>query len=222
MITLKDTGLFHEVEPLEIQKMMKCSGAVTKEYKTGDYIFREEDMPQFLYLILEGEVSIVKDFATGRQDILYVAGAGEVFGEDFFCPEQKPYWFNAVANEKSIILLFPWKFFFGFCSNACEHHQQLIRNMLEIMAVRSFDMTKKAHILSSTTLREKISVWLLESMKDGVVDTGMNREQMAAYLGVTRPSLSRELMKMQKEGIIEIDKGRIVICDEERLYSPVE
>ena len=109
MITLKDTGLFHEVEPFEIQKMMKCSGAVTKEYKTGDYIFREEDMPQFLYLILEGEVSIVKDFATGRQDILYVAGAGEVFGEDFFCPEQKPYWFNAVANEKSIILLFPWK-----------------------------------------------------------------------------------------------------------------
>lgn len=143
MISLKDTGLFRKVTPAEIQKMMKCSGAVTKE-------------------------------------------------------------FNAVANTQTMILLLPWRFFFGFCSNACEHHQQLIRNMLEIMAVRNFDMTKKAHILSSTTLREKISVWLLETMEDGVADTGMNREQMAAYLGVTRPSLSREMMKMQKEGIFQI------------------
>lgn len=222
MISLKDTGLFRDISQVEIQKMMKCSGAVTKEFGTREYVFREEDTPRYLYLILEGEISIVKDFTSGRQDILYVAGAGEVFGEDFFCPEQKPYWFNAVTNTKTILLMLPWKFFFGFCSNACEHHQQLIRNMLEIMAVRNFDMTKKAHILSSTTLREKISVWLLETMKDGVVDTGMNREKMAAYLGVTRPSLSREMMKMQKEGIIDIDKGRIVIRDEEKLYRCVE
>jgi len=219
MISLKDTGLFCEIEPEEIEKMMKCSGAVTKEYMAGDYIFREEDIPQFLYLVLEGEVSIVKDFTSGRQDILYVAGTGDVFGEDFFGPEQKPYWFNAVTTAKTIVLLLPWKFFYGFCRNACEHHQQLIRNMLEIMAVRNFDMTKKAHILSSTTLREKISVWLLETMKDGVVDTGMNREQMAAYLGVTRPSLSREMMKMQKEGIISIEKGKIYICDQDKLYG---
>lgn len=222
MISLKDTGLFRKVAPAEIQKMMKCSGAVTKEYKAGDYIFREEDMPQFLYLILEGEVSIVKDFNSGRQDILYVAGIGDVFGEDFFGPEQKPYWFNAVANTKTMILLLPWRFFFGFCSNACEHHQQLIRNMLEIMAVRNFDMTKKAHILSSTTLREKISVWLLETMEDGVADTGMNREQMAAYLGVTRPSLSREMMKMQKEGIISVKKGKIFVSDRDKLYGCME
>ena len=219
MISLKNTGLFREVTPTEIQKMMKCAGAVTKEYQTGEYIFREEDIPQFLYLILEGEVSIVKDFTSGRQDILYMAGTGEVFGENFFNPEEKPYWFNAVANEKSMILLLPWKFFFGFCSNACEHHQQLIRNMLEIMAVRSFDMTKKAHILSSTTLREKIAVWLLENMENGSVDTGMNREEMASYLGVTRPSLSREMMKMQREGIIEVEKGRIVICDMDKLNN---
>ena len=80
-------------------------------------------------------------------------------------------------------------------------------------------MTKKAHILSSTTLREKIAVWLLENMENGSVDTGMNREEMASYLGVTRPSLSREMMKMQREGIIEVEKGRIVICDMDKLNN---
>ncbi len=219
MISLIETGLFRNISQSDIEKMMKCTGAVTKEYETGDYIFREEDTPQYLYLILEGEVSVVKDFMSGRQDILYVAESGEVFGEDFFEPEQRPYWFDAVANTKTVLLLLPWKFLFGFCSNACEHHQQIIRNMLEIMAVKSFNMTKKAHILSSTTLREKISVWLLESMEAGQVDTRMNREQMAAYLGVARPSLSRELMKMQKEGIIDIDQKRIRIRDKDKLYK---
>lgn len=219
MIPLIETGLFRDISQSNIEKMMKCTGAITKGYKTSDYIFREEDIPQYLYLILEGEVSVVKDFASGRQDILYVAGVGEVFGEDFFGPEQKPYWFDAVANTDTILLLLPWKFFFDFCSNACDHHQQIIRNMLELMAVKNFNMTKKAHILSSTTLREKISVWLLETMNDGQVNTKMNREQMSAYLGVTRPSLSRELMKMQKEGIISIDRNRIQIVDINKLYE---
>lgn len=217
MISLIETKLFQQVTQEEISRMMRCSKAVTKEFKAGDYIFREEDIPRFLYLILDGEVSVVKDFASGRQDILYVAETGEVFGEDFFGPEQKPYWFNAVANKKTTALLLPWEFFFGFCSNACEHHQQLIKNMLEILAEKNFDMTRKAHILSSTTLREKIAVWLLESMNGDVVTTNMNREQMASYLGVTRPSLSRELMKMQKEKMIDISKGRICILDMEKL-----
>lgn len=219
MIPLIETRLFRDIDQPGIEKMMKCTVGITKGYKAGDYIFREEDIPQYLYLVLEGEISVVKDFASGRQDILYVAGLGEVFGEDFFGPEQKPYWFNAVANVDTILLLLPWNFFFGFCSNACEHHQQIVRNMLEIMAVRNFNLVKKAHILSSTTLREKISVWLLESMKNGQVETKMNREQMAAYLGVTRPSLSRELMKMQKEGIIDIDRKRIRITAQDKLYE---
>lgn len=217
MLELKDTELFRNVSQESMIRMMKCSGAVTKEFRAGDYIFREEDRPQYLYLILEGKVSVVKDFASGRQDILYVAVQGDVFGEDFFQPERTKYWFDAIAQEKTIALLLPWRFFFEFCSNACEHHQRVNQNMLEILSAKNFYMTKKAHILSSTTLREKISVWLLENMVEGTVTLDMNREQMAAYLGVTRPSLSRELMKMQKEGILSVNRDRITVLDAELL-----
>lgn len=219
MISLIETRLFGKISQQEVEKMVRCSKSVTKEYEPGDYIFREEDNPRFLYLILDGEVSVVKDFASGRQDILYVAGIGDVFGEDFFGAQQKPYWFDAVANRRTTLLLLPWEFFFGFCSNACEHHQQLIKNMLEILAGKNFEMTRKAHILSSTTLREKIAVWLFETAKGDVMHTKMNREQMAAYLGVTRPSLSRELMKMQNEGMIDIAKGSICILDRDKLAA---
>lgn len=45
----------------------------------------------------------------------------------------------------------------------------------------------------------------------------MNREELADYLGTTRPSLSRELMKMQQEHLIETEKNIIKIVDRDAL-----
>ena len=40
---------------------------------------------------------------------------------------------------------------------------------------------------------------------------------MADYLNITRPSLSRELGKMQEEGIIEFGRRQILVKDQEKL-----
>ena len=94
----------------------------------------------------------------------------------------------------------------------------ITRNMLEIQAEKNFVMTRKLHLLSGTTLRERIALWLMEQARDSsVVKPNMNREELADYLGTTRPSLSRELMKMQQENLIEVAKGRIVVKDREEL-----
>lgn len=45
----------------------------------------------------------------------------------------------------------------------------------------------------------------------------MNREQMADYLSVTRPSLSREISAMAQEGIIAVDGSLLRVLDQERL-----
>jgi Mn-dependent DtxR family transcriptional regulator len=41
----------------------------------------------------------------------------------------------------------------------------------------------------------------------------MNREEWAERLGVQRPSLSRELIRMKEEGIINYDRCNIWIND---------
>lgn len=61
-------------------------------------------------------------------------------------------------------------------------------------------------------------MWLLdEAGEDDVVRMEMNREELADYLGVARPSLSRTLMKMQNEGIIEVGKKTIRILQREKI-----
>ena len=96
----------------------------------------------------------------------------------------------------------------------------ITRNMLEIQSEKNFSMTRKLHLLAGTTLKERIALWLLDqASENGVVRLIMNREELADYLGTTRPSLSRELMKMQQEGFITVEKNVIRISDRRALEA---
>lgn len=214
--------LFRDISKEEIEKMFRCSKTAERFFEEGSYIFRQGETPKNLFLVLEGTVMISKDFASGKRDVLFMVGQGDVFGEMFLFADTKAYWYDAIAQGRVKVLEIPWQFFYCFCSNACEHHRMITRNMLEIQSEKNFTMTRKLHLLSGTTLRERIALWLLEQTDDDGVGTdtvrlAMNREELADYLGTTRPSLSRELMKMQQEQLIEADKNTIRIVNRDAL-----
>lgn len=202
--------------------MFACSKTREREFGDESYIFRQGETPKNLFLILEGSVMIAKDFASGKRDVLFIVEKGDVFGEMFLFADAGKYWYDAIAQGSVRLLEIPWDFFYCFCSNACEHHRLITRNMLEIQSEKNFSMTKKLHLLSGTTLRERIALWLLEQAVSGdTVKLTMNREALADYLGTARPSLSRELMKMQQEGLIAVEKNVIRLIDRcalEELY----
>ena len=45
----------------------------------------------------------------------------------------------------------------------------------------------------------------------------MNKEEIANFIGIPRPSLSRELIKLRKEKIIDFDRNNITILDIDKL-----
>lgn len=220
---LEDTVLFQKIGKEEIDRMLKCSKSYEKHYKAGEYIFRQGDKPHKIFLLLNGYVHIAKDFASGKRDVLYMVEEGNVFGEMFLFSDMENYWYDAVAPVEVDVLEIPWDFLYHFCENACRHHQMLTKNMLEILSRKEFHITKKLHIVSTASLRERIAIWLIDSMdSDGKVILRMKREELADFLGVARPSLSRELMRMQADGLIEVSKKCIYIKDRdsvEMLYG---
>lgn len=224
MITqLEDTILFREISKPEIERMLQCSKSYKRHYKAGEYIFQQGDKPSKIFLLLQGHIHIAKDFASGKRDVLYLVEEGNVFGEMFLFGDMENYWYDAVAPVDVEILEIPWDFLYHFCENACKHHQMLTRNMLEIFSRKEFHITKKLHIVSTASLRERIAIWLIDSMdSEGKVVMRMKREELADFLGVARPSLSRELMRMQSDGLIEVSKKCIYIKDKnsvEMLYG---
>lgn len=201
------TKLFHSITDKETERILKCSRSCMKKYPAGTYVFEQGGLPTRLFLLLSGQVQICKDFTSGKRDVLYLVEAGNVFGEIFLFGNRERYWYDAVAVTDIAVLEMPWDFFYHFCSNACDHHKQLTQNMLEILSENNFKITRKLHIVTTSSLRERIAIWLIDSMdEEENVELRMNREQLADFLGVARPSLSRELMRMQADGLIQIQK----------------
>lgn len=215
--------LFLQISREEAERMLACSGAKFREYPAGSLIFGEHDRSKYLYLLLEGRVQIAKNLPSGKRNLLYMVGELEVFGEVFSSTADEYCWYEAVAVKPSRVLVLPFHFIYGVCSNACEHHRMVIRNLLEIQSRNNLQMTKKLHIITNTTLKQKIALWLLDETRDQKkVVMDMNREELADYLGVTRPSLSRTLMEMQKQGVIRIEGKTIWMENMEELARIME
>ena len=91
---------------------------------------------------------------------------------------------------------------------------RLIANLLPVFAGKAYYLNQKIRIISGASLRQKIARMLLQhTHSDPDYTFSMNREKMADYLGVARPSLSRELSNMQAEGLISLEKRQIRIVD---------
>lgn len=206
--------LFQGISETELKRMLGCAKFNYKKYHKGDVIFRQDESVENFYVLLKGQVTIAKHLISGKNNILYIVRENQIFGEE------QTFQYGAWALSDVELIEMPKTFFYSFCSNACKHHKQLIQNILEMLSMKEWLVVKKINIVSAVSLKERISIWMLEEADDqGVVQVEMNREELADYLGVARPSLSRTLMQMQSEGTIEVEKKQIRILDIKKIRT---
>lgn len=206
--------LFQGISETELKRMLGCAKFNYKKYHKGDVIFRQDESVENFYVLLKGQVTIAKHLISGKKNILYIVRENQIFGEE------QTFQYGAWALSDVELIEMPKTFFYSFCRNACKHHKQLIQNILEMLSMKEWLAVKKINIVSAVSLKERISIWMLEEADDqGVVQVEMNREELADYLGVARPSLSRTLMQMQSEGTIEVEKKQIRILDIKKIRT---
>ncbi|MFT3983034.1 MAG: Crp/Fnr family transcriptional regulator [Lachnospiraceae bacterium] len=218
---LKSSPLFYGLTEDEISDCLQCSKSNIVSYEKEEMVFFQKDVPTHLMVLIEGTVVICSDTAAGRRSIVATFDrSGELFGEVFVFLERKEYDHYAQAVTSAKVLWMPKEFLFHTCGESCGHHARLISNMLTILAQKAYFLNQKVQILSCATLRQKIvKVLLRNSQADGRVALSMNREELADFLNTARPSLSRELMNMQEDGLIQVKKRDIYIVDYEELQN---
>lgn len=212
--------LFQGIERGSLEQMLVCANARERGFRAGELIFHQGDRIKNIYIVLKGRVSIYRHLSSGKKNIFYEVGEGEFFGEQYFFYKDQASHDEARSETAVELLEMSWDFFSCFCENGCEHHRQLVQNILEMIFRNEWKMMKKLNITSAVSLRERISIWLLdEAAEENLIRFRMNREELAEYLGVARPSLSRALMRMQEEGLIMVGRKEIRILDREKLES---
>lgn len=216
---LKRSSLCNGLKDEDMIRLLKKQYAKIRVFKKGERIFNEGDPPQYLLLLLSGNVIIAKETVSGKRMVLtQIRNAGELFGEIYAFMGLPCYSMYAETMEQTTILLIEQSIFSHNTIDSNEEITILRNNLLTVFAQKAYLMNQKLQVLGSASVREKIVRFLIEQQNDSKnIKLHLSREEMADWLNVTRPSLSRELGNMAKEGIIRINGCNLVILDQEKL-----
>ena len=202
--------LFHGIKQDELNAMLSCIGYHIGTFKKGDIVAFEGDNLKHIGIVMKGSVDMVKEDLWGNKTMLLRMGKDELFGETFACGSDSLSVVTFLVSEDAKILFMPFDRVMHSCTMACQFHHRLIENMVKIIADKNRDLMRKVDVVSKRTIREKLLAYL--SIQAQVQDSRyfeipLGRVELAEYLCVDRSALTRELVKMKDEGLIDYDRN---------------
>ncbi|BEP27706.1 Crp/Fnr family transcriptional regulator [Helicovermis profundi] len=209
---LKNCDLFKKLSDDNINHILGFIDNKTITYKKGSIIAFEGDDCDSLGIVLEGTVELQTIFPSGKISTVMQMEESDIFGEALIFSSYNKYPISIVSITNSkLILLKKDKIL-----HLLMHHPVVLENFLFLLSTKLFVLNSKVKMLSLDTIRQKICTYLISESRNQNslrVKVKLSRKHMAEHMAVQRPSLSRELIKMEKEGLIKVDKNYITIVN---------
>lgn len=202
--------LLKGIQPKEFGALLDCVGAKKECFERGAFIFLGGEQTKSIGIVLAGRVQVLKEDIFGNRAILNDLGPKAVFGESFVCGGSYVLTVSVQAVERSEILFLPFERVMRICPSACGFHSALIKNMVEMIAVKNIKLMENLEVTTKHSLREKMLTYLSQlAQAQGTltVTSPLGRIDLADFLGVDRSALTRELKRMQNEGLLCFDKN---------------
>ena len=202
--------LFENYDDGGIEAALGFYNAKEESFIKGDTILREGEAVTRFALVLSGCVQVMSGDMEGNRVIMNTVLPGQTFGESlcYRGVTRSPVQAEAFANT-TLIWLRADVFNGGHCDKC--------NAFITMLTMKTLAMNDRIQVLSKLTLRKKlITLFSQYASREGVEFTlPFDRDTLAEYLGTNRSALSRELSKMQAEGIIEIKKNHVKLLKAE-------
>lgn len=205
-----NSPLFDGISPEDRKAMLGCIGYHIGTFQKGDIVAFEEENIKHIGILLSGAVDMVKEDLWGNKTMLVRMRKDEMFGETFACGEDNLSVVSFVVSEDAKILFMAFDRVMHSCTMACMFHHRLIENMVHIIANKNRDLMRKVEVVSKRTIREKLLAYLsiqAQAHESRYFEIPLGRVELAEYLCVDRSALTRELVKMKNDGLIDYDRN---------------
>lgn len=211
---LRKCPLFQGIADADLLPMLDCLGARAVQFHKKETILAEGQPAKYIGIILTGSAQIIRIDYFGNRSIVADVKPPELFGESFACANVDAIPISVVAAEDTAVMLMDCLRVTRTCGNSCGFHQQMVYNLLRVVATKNLVFHQKIEVTSKRTTREKLLSYLLLQAKknsSSQFEIPYNRQELADYLEVERSGLSTEISKLCKQGLIEADKKKFKI-----------
>ena len=204
---------FKELRDLSKERKMK-------EFKKKTHIFLEGSKAHMLYFIHKGRVKTYKTSEDGKEFITGMYGPGEFFGYMPLLGKAEIYPETAVAMEEVEICQIPQQDFFKLLYS----NNEVARKFIKMLSSNLMEREEQLLQVAYHSVRQRIAETLLKlgepmANHDSAQMVTITREDLAALVGTVKETVVRTLADFKEEGLITIDKKKIIILDQKRLVK---
>lgn len=216
----KSESILVDLPESDLQLLM--ARRLEQVYKKGEIIFKEESYPSGTYYLVSGKAKKYKIDKDGREQIIYVANAGELLGFHAILSGDN-YPDSAAVIEDSLIAFIPREDFL----EAVRQSDTLNSRLLKTLSHEFVVLTNGLALFAQRPVRERLALQLIvvrEKYKmdfepGDPVEINMSRDDLASLVGTARENVVRLLSELKDEGIVETKGRKIIVLDLTRLIK---
>jgi len=213
-ITLKKSELFTDINVSDYENLINCLAPSIKRFSKNEILLITGDIVRHMGIILSGTARAYLEHIDGSQVLISNLTPTSVFGEILVSTRTHKSPVTVYAMSDVTVAFIDYGQLFSICAKACASHRMFLQNMLRNIGDKYFRLFDRINILREKTLRAKILAYL-HILRDGkkttVVTIPFTKTVLANYLMSNRSALSKELRKMEDEGIIAVNGRNIAL-----------
>lgn len=211
--------LFFHLSKEEIDEILERSVSEVREVDKGNYVVRQGDTVQSLYLLMDGLVRT--EMVNKEGNVLEIEFIEPVrpLAPAFLVAAENHYPVDVVTAEKSVFYIIRKSMWM----KEMMQNEMLMTNFMKVNSNMTVFLSKKVQMMSIKSLKGKLSLYILENTTPQQKSFILRRTQtqLAEYFGVQRPSLARTLAEMIREGAISLNKRELEVLDRKKLEEVV-
>jgi len=207
---IKQSFIFSRLNDEELVELAAL--ASERSLAPGEFVFWEDDAPDWFYIVAEGQVKALKHSSSGKEFIIAFFGAGEMFGEVAVF-ENKPYPASAQAATETRVLGIRREEFLSFLKN----RPQVALRIINVLGGRLRDAQARLRDLAAEKVEQRIARTLLMLSAKLGATLPFTRQEIADMSGTTTETAIRVMSRLKEGGIIRSVRGKTVILDELKL-----
>lgn len=209
---LKNIDLFKGVSFKAINNLFTKDSYEITNYKKNFIIYLQNERCTSFDIILKGTILVQGIDSKGNVLTITEFIANEVLGGNLLFSHKNFFPMTVIAKTDAIVLHLKK----DLILKLCQRDIVFLNNFLESLSDKTLILTDKINAISMKTIRQCITDFLIfesYSQNSIKIKLELTKKELAEKFGIQRPSLSRELNKMRRDGLIEYDANSITIID---------
>ena len=202
---LQGVPLFKDLLPDEIEKFVRFTGTTIKRYPRGERVLEAFAPNANIGVIVSGEAQVLALDRLGNESVGHSLESGAMFGTVSAILGEDLIATSVQLTTDAVVMWIPYRSLLIAGPKLGRMHGIVMKNLLETFSRKNVLMMQKVELLSKKNLRERMILYLLqrERRQNSEYVKVPGRVQLAKELECNRSALTREISRMQDDGLLD-------------------